>query len=164
MKTLNLTIAACLFMSGVFAQLTASNISNTEMADKKNVVLNERNENHYLNEADVKEEGMIKAPAALNEPDGKNYVLYMEQLYQEFRVNDYDISFIKEGMQGKTGKDLTRFSKALHYLEDLNAELKIDFKAFVNNGVPEDWHLFREEMNEYLTSLQEDIALVKSKL
>ena len=222
MKTF-LTIAAGLLMTGVFAQVTVSNLYCIDVVNRKTVVVHdnkiitgavhidsvtqlqdngmviwrdkstttlrpgdcidemgiiysERNETdftgdtnalnhiHLLPEVAVTGERIIKTPSALNVSEGKNYVLYMEELYKEFKVNDYDISLIKEKMHIKTGKEMTKFRKALRYLEDVNTELKIDFDAFVHYGVLEDWHLFREEMNEYLGVLKEDIAFVKGKL
>src|SRR5690349_14459954 len=208
MKTLNLTLVACLLMSGTFAQVTESNLFCIDVVNRKTVVMlddkivtgtvnidsvtqlqdngiviwrdkstttlragdcidemgiiysdrneidfrgdtNALNHIHFLPEVTVTGERIIKAPSALSASEGKNYMNYMEQLYNECNVNDYHISLIKEQIQTKTiptAKLEKKFRKALRYLEGLNTELKIDFDTFVHFGVLEDWHLFREEM------------------
>jgi transketolase len=88
----------------------------------------------------------------------------MEQLYKDFEVNDYNIAFVKEKLQIKTRKEATKYRKKLNSIERTNTELKIDFDIFIHFGIPEDWHLFREEMNDYQKMLVLDLAAMKSEL
>jgi hypothetical protein len=125
---------------------------------------NALNHIHMLPELTVTGEKKVNSSSSLNESDRNNYIHYLEKLYKDFELNDFDIAFIKDKLRTKTRNEVTQYRKKLNTLEKENVELKIDYDIFIHYGEISDWKLFRKEMNEDLISLVQDLSMMKEKL
>lgn len=138
--------------------------------DDNGFVYSERNETDFignpkaLNHIHMLPEVTVSAEGNVNKSELQIYTDYMENLYKQIEKNDYEISLIKEKLWVKSRKDATKYRKKLNSLERENADMKIDFDTFIHFGSVSNWQLLREEMNQDLQPLAQDIAMMKKEV
>jgi hypothetical protein len=170
--TVNIDSMTQLLVNGVVVwdDKSTTILRHGDCIDESGIVYSERKETDFigdtnaLNHIHMLPEATVTAEKKTNKSEMKNYMLYMEKLYKDIDVNDFEITFIKQKLQTLTKQETTKFRKKLNSLEKENMELKISFDIFVHFGIMDDWHLFRAEMNGDLKPLVQDIAMMKGEL